>query len=134
MVWCEILRCGMYNTLPSASRTSSLHHSTSDSIPNHTTFRVTPSFLTRSHISYRTIASRSTLPLRNTIFQISPYRPRYASRTAPHFIICTTFRVLHVAFRITPYIGHIMQHTTTSRIKQFTQVTLHCILPAPHLA
>ena len=118
-----------------------LHHSTSntvsDIIPNHTTFHVRPSFLTITHISYRT---NTSIPLCNTIFQIALYRPHYASHHISH---CTQF---HITFHITPhsmyttphfrsYIGHIMHRTTYLAPHH---VSVHNIAAlahdAPHLA
>ena len=54
-------------------------------ISNHTTFCVTPSFLTIAHQHL----AQHTIPLCNTIFQIAPYQPHYVSHhvshSAPHF-------------------------------------------------
>ena len=116
-----------------------LHHSTSNAVwhskPHHIPSR---QFLTISHISYRTNTSRSTLfhfaiPYR---FQISPYRPHYASHpiftfltyhitphstySTPHFrshhilatsFIRTTFYTRHCT---TLHMHHILHHSTTS--------------------
>ena len=105
-----------------------LHHSTSntvsDIIPNHTTFHVRPSFLTITHISYRT---NTSIPLCNTIFQIALYRPHYASHHISH---CTQF---HITYHIMP---HFMYSTAHFRSRHILATS--CIAPhfqdniAPH--
>ena len=130
-------------TLSSASHTTSLHHSTSntisDIIPNHTTFRVTPSFLSRSHISYHHRLSQHTSTSQYHISNLTisaalciayctpfhnmyhiPCTPRHISDHTiywPHY--ATHHHVSHHAI----YISDIAPHFTCST---------SCIIP-PHL-
>ena len=97
MVW-NIVELWWWDVVECITHRTSSHHFTSntisDIIPNTTPFHLTPSFLTISHISYHTSTSS---PLCNTIFQIAPYRPHYASHHISH---CTPF---HIMFHITPH-------------------------------
>ena len=118
------MRCGMYNTLPLHLAPHhiipphfTLHHTTSKTIsdiPN----RTTPSFLTISHQHL----SQHTIPLCSTIFQIAPYRPRYASH---HISRCTPFQI---AFHITPHSMYSTLHFRSHHI-----LATLCLAPL-HLA
>ena len=154
VVWCEncwavVVRCGMYKHIAPHHIIPphfTLHHSTSntvsDIIPNHTTFHVSPSFLTitdahfishqhlysvvQYHISNRTVSATLCITPHLALHPISHYIPHNA-----------TFHVLHGTFQITPYIGHIMHCTTFSRqhctaFHMPLHILHNCIIP-PHL-
>ena len=122
VIWCEISvelcwcrRCGMY-TLPSCTSSHHCHHSLHCIIPKrhlmtvfHTTSHVTP-FLTISVTHFILRQHLSTIPLCNTIFQIAPYRPHYASHHISH---CTPF---HITFHITPHSMYSTPHFRSHHI------------------
>ena len=148
--WAVVVRCGMYNaalllhlaphhTIPPYF---TLHHSTSNTniIPKHTTLHVTPSFLTISLISYykHQHLSQHTIPLFNTILQITPL----ISATLMHHAtsrIASRF-TFYITFHITPHFrSHYIGHTSRPHPPHLTQFSctafriLHnCIIP-PHL-
>ena len=146
------MRCGIYNTLPLHLAPhhilhciiSSTSNAISDIILSHTTFHITPSFLTILHISYHSSNSQHTaIPLHNTVFKshhIGHIMYHTTSRIAPHFTLLT----YHIPctpchIQITPYTGHIIcasHHHITHHILH--NIALHstcstsCIIP-PHL-
>ena len=87
-------------------------------------------FISHQHLSQHT----------NTIFKIAPLisatlciTPHLALHPILHYVPHNaTFHVLHATFKITPYIGHIMHHTTTSR--HHTTFYTTDIVAAPHSA
>ena len=148
--WAVVVRCGMYNALllhlaphHTIPPYFTLHHSTSNTniIPKHTTLHVTPSFLTISLISYykRQHLSQHTIPLFNTILQITPLisatlMHHATSRIASRFTFYITFHMITPHFR-SHYIGHISgphpPHLTQFSCTAF-RILHNCIIP-PHL-
>ena len=106
-------------------------------IPNHTTVHITPSFLTMSHISYRTSTSRSTL-YHFAIPYFKSHRIGHIMHHTTDISHCTPFRITDVPYNATFHVLHatlishhilatsLMHRTTTSRITpHFTQ---HCTI------
>ena len=113
-------------TLPSCTSSHHCHHSLHCIIPKrhlmtvfHTTSHVTP-FLTISVTHFILRQHLSTIPLCNTIFQIAPYRPHYASHhishCTQHFTLLTYHIAPHSMYFSTPHLSashhHISHHTT----------------------
>ena len=95
-------------------------------IPNHTTFHDAPSFLISQYFISHQHLSQYTVPLCNTIFQISPYRPHYASH--------------HISLEVHPIFTLLTYHITPHSMYSTPQCTfrshhiLHHTTLAPHFA
>ena len=127
----------MYNTLPLHLAPHhitlrpphfTLHHSTSNAIsgiiPNHTTFHVT-SFLTISHISYRTSTSRGTL----FHFAIPYFKSHHIGHIMHHttdISHCTPFHITDVPHNAT---FHVLYATS---VKDHTIYWPHHLCITPH--
>ena len=143
--WSVVVICGMYYTLPLHLAPHHIipphqfyiasfhikHWPSLTLIPNHTTFHVTPPFLTISHISYHTSTARSTL-FHFALPYFKPrhwYRPHCASRHISH---CIPF---YITFHITPHFrshhilatfaSHHHRHLASHHLSHLAQHHIH---------
>ena len=130
-----VVRYGMYNTLPlhlaphhSIPPYFTLHHFTSESISDIIpSYHIIPrhAIISSHHIAHFILHQhllQHTLPLCNTIFQIAPYQPHYASHHISH---CTPFH--KVIFHITPHSMY-----STPRFTHFACHSISCIVKSFH--